>query len=151
MEKFETIEQILDFAMAQEQSSIDFYTKMASKSRNEEMKIIFEEFAGEELQHKNKIAQIKAEQNFFLPKEHIETLSIADYIAYPIIDEDITYHDALKVAMAREKAAFKLYTKLAAMSDNSAVKNIFQFLAQEESKHKLRFELEYDEYVLREN
>jgi len=28
---------------------------------------------------------------------------------------------------------------------------LFLGLAQEESRHKLRFELEYDEYVLREN
>jgi hypothetical protein len=31
------------------------------------------------------------------------------------------------------------------------LKNTFQALAVEESKHKLRFELEYDEYVMREN
>lgn len=63
----------------------------------------------------------------------------------------MTYEVALKVAMAREKAAFKLYSRLADSTDNVQMKEIFQFLAQEESKHKLRFELEYDEYVLREN
>jgi hypothetical protein len=31
------------------------------------------------------------------------------------------------------------------------MRNIFLALAQEESKHKLRFEIEYDEFVLREN
>ena len=151
MKKFETIDQILDFAMEQEQSAIDFYTKLAAKSRNDEMKQVFEEFAREEIGHKAKIAQIKEEKNFDLPKEKVMALNIADYIAYADVDENITYAEALKVAMAREKAAFKLYTKLAAETSDNASRNIFQYLAQEESKHKLRFELEYDEFVLRDN
>jgi hypothetical protein len=31
------------------------------------------------------------------------------------------------------------------------MKGLFHTLALEESRHKLRFELEYDEYILREN
>ncbi|HBG70906.1 MAG: hypothetical protein A2W93_08735 [Bacteroidetes bacterium GWF2_43_63] len=151
MENFKSMDHILDFAMNQEQSAVDFYTKLAAKSRNEEMKQIFEEFAREEIGHKAKISQIKEEQNFNLPKEKVAALKIADYIAYPDVDENITYEDALKVAMAREKAAFKLYTKLASEAPTQAIRSIFQYLAQEESKHKLRFELEYDEFVLRDN
>ena len=53
--------------------------------------------------------------------------------------------------MKKEKAAFKLYSALAEKSPNEGLKNVFLGLAMEESKHKLRFELEYDEYILREN
>ena len=53
--------------------------------------------------------------------------------------------------MKKEKAAYKLYTKLAERAPNEDLKNIFLSLAAEESKHKLSFEIEYDEYVLREN
>ncbi len=151
MEKFESMDHILDFAMNQEQSAVDFYTKLAAKSQNDEMKLIFEEFAREEIGHKAKIAQIKEEHDFDLPKEKVMSLNIADYVAYPVVDENITYAEALKVAMAREKASFKLYTKLASEASNTSIRSIFQYLAQEESKHKLRFELEYDEFVLRDN
>jgi rubrerythrin len=61
------------------------------------------------------------------------------------------YEDALKLAMKREKAAFKLYTNLAEKSEDNGMKSLFSMLAQEESKHKLRFEIEYDEYVMKEN
>jgi len=64
---------------------------------------------------------------------------------------NMDYQDALVLAMSQEKAAFKLYSKLAERSPNQEYKNLFLGLAQEEAKHKLRFELEYDEYVLREN
>ena len=63
----------------------------------------------------------------------------------------MTYAESLVFAMKKEKAAFKLYSKLAERAPNVNLKNIFLSLAVEESKHKLRFEIEYDEYVLREN
>jgi len=151
MEKFESIDHILDFAMQQEQSAVDFYTKLATNARTEDMRDIFEQYAKEEVGHKAKLADIKAKGLLDLPKEKVADMKIADYVAYPDAGADMNYDEALKVAMAREKAAFKLYSRLADSADNAEMKEIFQFLAQEESKHKLRFELEYDEYVLREN
>jgi rubrerythrin len=40
---------------------------------------------------------------------------------------------------------------LASKAPNAELKKMFQSLAVEESKHKLRFEIEYDEYILKEN
>jgi rubrerythrin len=53
--------------------------------------------------------------------------------------------------MNKEKAAFKLYSDLAKIAPNNEIREIFLSLAQEEAKHKLRFEIEYDDYVLKEN
>ncbi|CAK0779854.1 hypothetical protein CCP3SC15_6990002 [Gammaproteobacteria bacterium] len=55
------------------------------------------------------------------------------------------------MAMKKEKAAFKLYTDLAASTDDVGVRNTLLALAQEEAKHKLRFEIEYDDQILVEN
>ena len=55
------------------------------------------------------------------------------------------------VAMKKEKAAFRLYTDLAASTDDADLKATLLLLAQEEAKHKLRFELEYDEQILKDN
>ena len=63
----------------------------------------------------------------------------------------MTYQDALVLAMSKEKAAFKLYNSLAERAPGNELKSIFLMLAQEESKHKLRFEIEYDDFVLKEN
>jgi len=43
------------------------------------------------------------------------------------------------------KAAFRLYTDLAALTKDDQSKIAFQMLAQEEANHKLRFEIEYDD------
>lgn len=53
--------------------------------------------------------------------------------------------------MKKEKAAFKLYTGLSNVAPNSTLRDVFLSLAQEEAKHKLRFEIEYDNNVLSEN
>jgi rubrerythrin len=78
-------------------------------------------------------------------------LQIADYVVDAEVREGMTYADALIVAMKREKAAFRLYSDLASRTQEAELKQIFLSLALEESRHKLRFELEYDEFVLREN
>ena len=53
--------------------------------------------------------------------------------------------------MKEEKAAFKLYSDLATKTTDSEFKQMFLMLAQEEAKHKLRFEIEYDDNILQEN
>jgi rubrerythrin len=53
--------------------------------------------------------------------------------------------------MKKEKAAFKLYTDLATSVSDENLRSVFKMLAQEEAKHKLRFEIEYDENILSEN
>ena len=65
-------------------------------------------------------------------------------------DPDMSYRDALIVAMKKEKAAFRLYSDLAASAPDEALKKTFLGLAQEEAKHKLRFEVEFDD-LLTEN
>jgi len=53
--------------------------------------------------------------------------------------------------MKKEKKAFKMYTDLAATTEDAGLQSVFLGLAQEEAKHKLRFEIEYDDYVMTEN
>jgi len=151
MDNFSTVDEILDFAMDAEQKAVDFYTDLSAKVKNDEMKSVFLEFAQEEVKHKARLQKIKDERIFEMSAEKIADLKISDYVDKVQLKPDMSYQEALIVAMNREKAAFKLYTRLATKTDLPELKNIFLSLAQEESKHKLRFELEYDEYILREN
>lgn len=151
MEKFNNIDDVLDFAMDAEQKAVEFYHQLAEKIKNEEMKSIFLEFAQEEVGHKAKLKKIKEEKMFVASSESISDLKISDYVDSVIIKPDMSYQEALTVAMNREKASFNLYTRLSKKTDVPELQNIFKMLAQEESKHKLRFEMEYDEFVLREN
>lgn len=151
MEKFKDVNDILDFAMEREQEAVDFYSNLAQKARSEEMKAVFTEFAEEEIRHKIKIQKVKEEGIMTLSSEKVMDLQISDYTVHKAPTPDMTYEEALVLAMNKEKAAFKLYTNLASKTDNAEIKELFLSLAAEESKHKLRFEIEYDEYVLKNN
>lgn len=151
MKNFESINEILDFAIQQEQEAVDFYLQLAEQMKNPLMKETFQEFAQEEVSHKAKLQKIKEEGNFELPAENVLDMKISDYVVNANPSPNMEYRDALVLAMKKEKAAFKLYTSLAQRAPSEAIKNLFLGLAQEESKHKLRFELEYDEFVMREN
>ncbi len=152
MLQLNNIDKVLDFAIDAEQEAFDFYMNLAAKLSNKEMKIIFEGFAKEELGHKVKLIKIKEEgiaSSF--KNENIADLKMEEYLDNVKPTPDMTYQDALILAMKKEKSAFRLYSSLATIANNEALKNVLLNLAQEEAKHKLRFEVEYDEYVLREN
>ncbi len=151
MKEFNSINDILDFAINAEQEAVDFYNELAENAKTEDMRIVFTSFAQEEIEHKARLTKIKNEGSFKIEQKQITDLKISDYMAEVSVKPDMTYSEALVVAMSKEKAAFKLYYDLAKASSSEEMKEVFIVLAQEESKHKLRFEIEYDEYVLREN
>ncbi|HKK58036.1 MAG TPA: ferritin family protein [Salinivirga sp.] len=151
MKHFKNIDEILDFAMQSEQEAVDFYSKMAAQAKTKDMQEIFEQFAQEEVSHKARLKEIKTNGTFEVDDEKVADLQIADYTVKVKPKPDMDYQDALVVAMQKEKAAFRLYSNLAKRAPNNAMKELFEALAMEESKHKLRFELEYDEHILREN
>lgn len=151
MENFKSINDILDFAINAEQEAVDFYNQLAENSKTKDMQNVFVSFAQEEMVHKTRITKIKDEGSFKFEKEDIADLKISDYTVSVKPSSEMNYQDALLLAMKKEKAAFKLYYELSKRAKTDNMKDIFLSLAQEESKHKLRFEIEYDENILREN
>lgn len=152
MATYESVDEILDFAIQNEQEAHDFYMQLAQNMTRPAMKETFEQFAHEELGHKAKLEHIKAGGAMKAAEGKVRDLGIADYVvgdAEP--SPQMTYQEALIVAMNAEKRAFKLYTDLAGSTDDPGLRELFLGLAQEEAKHKLRFEIEYDEYILTEN
>jgi len=145
------LEEILDFAIAREQEAHDFYMDLAKKAERPGMGGLFQQFAREELGHKKKLEGIKKGTRYFTPAKQVVDLKIGDYLVDVDPSATLTYQNALILAMKKEKAAFQLYTDLAAETDDAEVKQIFESLAQEEAKHKLRFEVEYDDMILTEN
>ena len=81
---FDSVEEILDFAIRSEEKAHDFYTSLADRVKRESMKQAFLEFAQEELGHKEKLLKIK-EGEMLLPREEkVLDLKIAEYV------EDVT-------------------------------------------------------------
>ncbi len=151
MKKFESVDDILDFAIGLEQDAVDFYKQLARNAVTPDMKQVFEQFAREEIGHKARLSEVKEKGLYEIKPEAVTDLQIADYLVSIKPSPNMSYADALVLAMKREKAAFKLYMDLSERAPDQEMKALFLSLAIEESRHKLRFEREYDEYVLREN
>ena len=151
MNKWTSAEEIIDFAIGNEEEAAAFYRDLATQSDSPQMRTIFEEFAREEDGHKLKLLGIKSGGGFKARLEKILDLKIGDYLGEVKPSACSDYQRALIVAMHKEKAAFKLYNDLAEATEDPELKKVMLSLAQEEAKHKLRFEVEYDENILREN
>ncbi len=150
MKSWISSERILDFAIAEEEDAVRFYTELAEKAVHSAMKRDFLLFAEEERGHRAKLIAVKEGKKLQSADEEVLDLKISDYTVDVSTDNIESYEDALVVAMKKEKAAYKLYTKLSGIVDSEDEKNLFKALAQEEAKHKLRFEIEYDD-MLKEN
>ncbi len=148
---FDSLEQILDFAIRKEEEAAQFYTDLAGKVDKQHVKDLFEQFALEEKGHKARLEKVREGKVELGTAKKITDLKIAEGLMEVDLGADFNYQQALIVAMKAEKAAFRLYTDLAAMTDDPAFKQVFLDLAQEEAKHKLRFEIEYDDNILTEN
>jgi rubrerythrin len=150
MNQWHSIDEVLDFAISEEEAAAAFYTQLAEQMAQPVMRQVFEEFAAEEKKHKEKLLAVKAGGALETPKEKVLDLKVAEYVVDVEPSAGMGYQEALIVAMKKEKAAFKLYTDLAASTKDERIKATFLALAQEEAKHKLRFEIEYDNLLLLE-
>ena len=172
MKQFNLVDDILDFAIENEIEAYKFYTGLSAKMDNPEMnpvrdtpkgddcqrqpvsngmKQVFLDFAAEEQEHRKLLEDIKKGKTFNISSEKVVDLKIAEFIVAIQPTPDMDYQAALVLAMQKEKKSFHLYTRIANLVTDPANKQLFQFLAQQEAKHKLRFELEYDQVVLKED
>ena len=97
------------------------------------------------------VEEVKGGKQLLSSAARVSDLKIGDYLIDVVPSTNMTYQHALILAMKAEKTAFRLYMDLAASSADAGMQALFESLAVEEAKHKLRFEVEYDDNVLKEN
>ena len=147
MQTWDSVDDILQYAIGQEDEASQLYARLATQTKKPGMRQLYEGFAREEEGHKVKLMAIKAEKLLQPARGQTVDMKITDYLVEPEAGPEMGYRDALILAMKREKAAFRLYSDLAEQSADPGLKATLLSLAQEEAKHKLRFEIEYDDTV----
>ena len=151
MKPFESVDAVLDFAIAREQEAFDFYHALARKTTDNALMHMLTGFAEEEAGHKRKLEAVKEGEQYLPARKETLDLKVGDYLVDVEPSPDMSFQDTLVVAMKREKAAFQLYTDMAETMQDAAFSELFSSLAQEEAKHKLRFELVYEKTFMKEN
>ncbi|MBW2459047.1 MAG: rubrerythrin, partial [Deltaproteobacteria bacterium] len=105
MDQWKNADEILDFAIKNEEEAAELYTGLAARAEKPWMKTIFEGFAKEEQKHKAKLEGVKKKHQLKLAEKQIIDLKIGDYLIDVEPSPDLDYQDALIVAMKAEKAA----------------------------------------------
>ena len=142
---------ILEFAIEKEAEAREFYLEWAGKAKSEHLQKMFRELAAEEQKHGEKLERIKGGSAFRGVPGKVTDLKIVDYMVDIAPSPDMDYQEALIIAMRRERSAFKLYNDLAAMGGAEEARTLFLALAQEEARHKLRLESEFEKDIYRDN
>lgn len=145
MTKVNPDDEILEFAIAREVEANNFYVALAERVANPEIRKIFEDLAEEELEHKAKLELEVMKTGKVLPVPEKVTIPEHDYI---VSDDqsllDMDYKDILMLGMEKEEASFRTYVNLVAQAKDVECSELLLALAEEEVKHKIRFETEYD-------
>ena len=151
MKIFRTFEEIIDYAIDTEMDEIEFYSDLANRMDRKNVRRLFHNIALEKTARMLRLEKMKDLKTEFKPDD-IQDMKIAGTLED--IDHnktDLSYQEALILAMKKEKAKFKFYMEMAEKAINEECRNTFLALANDEARQKLKFEIEYDEYVLMEN
>ena len=145
MAESEYNDEALQLAIEKEVEAYNFYLALANRVADQRVRVAFEELAKEELEHKAKLElevmklgkTIAVEENPVRP----ERSYIVSNDPSPL---DMDYKDMLMLAITKEEAAFRTYVNIAASAPDQKSKEVLLAIAEEEVKHKLRFQIEYD-------
>ncbi|MHB1000462.1 MAG: ferritin family protein [Armatimonadota bacterium] len=149
--EFKTLQEIIDFAIAKEQEAADFYGDMAENARDKAVAQELLKMQAEEEKHRDWLESTPVAFVSDAQPKRINDLKIAEYVIPSMPGPDMTFQDAVSIAMQRELTSMQLYQELAKMVSDSNIQRVFENLAAEEAKHKNYFETIWDEYVLAED
>ena len=141
----------MDFAIAKEIEAGQFYLNWADKVKSKAVRQVLIEFAEEEFKHRDLLQQVKDGEDFKANTKHLTDLHITDHFMAILPESQMSYQDALRVAIQREVGAIELYRMLKGQVNDANLKNLFTHLEQEETKHKVRLESIYEDDFMQEN
>jgi rubrerythrin len=148
-----SLKEILEVATHFEESARDFYTALIPRV-SKRIRYLVEELAAEEQRHYDMFGALARRTDIAdqVGQEIQRTASdskFSDCIHLPDLGEQPDDQAVLQYAMGREHAAMLHYGELAETTPAGPVRDLFRFLASEETKHKLELEKLYYEIVHR--
>jgi rubrerythrin len=142
------MDDVVNFAIEKEEKAMEFYQSCAERARNPGIKKFFQEMVEEERRHRDLLKNLDPVSLGSLTLDRIEDLRISDYLVDVTFTDEITYQEALTLAMKKEEKAHAFYSAWQGKCMHEKTAKVFEMLAQEEMKHKRRIETMYDEEIL---
>lgn len=148
-----TVREILEVATSFEASARDFYTSLIPRV-SKRIRYLVEELAAEEQAHFDLFSTLarRADVAEQVKAEMARTATdskFSDCLHLPDLGEQPDDQAVLQYAMGREHAAMTHYGELAETTPAGPIRDLFKYLASEETKHKLELEKLYYETIHR--
>ena len=147
MIKFETIEDVIDFAIEEEEKSVDLYTELATQTTNFRLRTLFEQFAREELKHKVDISERREEIINSFANSIINRAELNEALIKFEPKQNMNMEEALAFAIKCEDQMCTLYLHLSNNSNNPGISNFFFGLSEMEANHKRSYEFVLDDIL----
>ena len=141
--------EIINFAIAKEIKTFDFYTNARKAAKFSGAKDLFSDLAKGEVGHRKMLEKIDVKKINQAKIEKVPDLKISTYLTDAEFKPDMPYSDILRMAIKMEERALKLYTNMNKSNKDEILNKLFTLLANEEAKHKLRLEKIYDDEILK--
>ncbi|MHC4214298.1 MAG: ferritin family protein [Planctomycetota bacterium] len=145
-----SVQEILEFAIAREAEAYQFYRTLANRVENPAISEIILEFAKEELEHKAKLElEVFKSGKSLKETSNVVDINIEDYLvdSGDVDVMNIEYTDLLMLAIKKEDRAFRLYVALSGMANDNESQEVLMSMAMEEAAHKILFEIEYNDMI----
>ena len=144
MQDFQTLDDILDFAIVQEIAAQAFYTKLSHEAPSKDMQLFYRTLVEEEQTHEKKLRQLKS-RTFDMAPPDLSELQKSGYLDALPISPEMSLKDVLLYALKKERSAKMLYGVMADNMKQQDLADLFKTLAAQEGKHADFFRKEYDD------
>jgi rubrerythrin len=134
---------ILETAINNEMEAYEFYSNIAQKARDTELKSIFSELANEEMRHKLQLESLLKNESRLVRFKSGMLREITETEDLPILNSEMCFADGVALAMKKEEEAMTMYQQFAEASVDETQKNIFLQLSIMEQRHRDRLECIY--------
>ncbi|MES9971563.1 MAG: ferritin family protein [Candidatus Thiodiazotropha sp.] len=146
-----SLSEILEVAIEFERTARDFYTALIPKV-SKQIRYLVEELADEEQRHFDLFNELRSRPDI---EQHIQAMvetpasdkRFSDCIHLPELGDKPDDQAVLQYALGREHAAMEQYHALAKSTEPGPIKDLFLFLANEETLHKSQLEKIYYETI----
>lgn len=148
-----TMKQALQIAIEAEIKAYNLYKETSEKVSSAGTKVMLLELADQELEHRKLLENIDLKGNYQKLGQSINRQSpgIAKFLVATELKEHASPQDVMIFAMKEEQKAYNFYIDLKNHFAGTELEDLFDRLATEERRHKIKLEEEYDEHFLKEN
>lgn len=142
-----TLEAAIEKAIEHEQHSFDVYRKALKIVKDPQARVVLEEMAQEELEHRHTLEKALIGEITALHDQEESTgptMNLSYFLQEKPLDENSSPQDVMVYAIHDEKRSIDFYKQMATQCEGAPMAELFSKLQQEETIHLARLEEAYE-------